>query len=111
VGAGDRCHAVVRPEKLQVDKIEEPAPVGAPSIEGVVESSVFLGTATQMVVRLPGDVALTALIPNADEAQRQSLPGGGARVRLTWAPENMHVVASNGAAAKEPQEDSVATPA
>jgi hypothetical protein len=64
-----------------------------------------------MVVRLPGDVALTALIPNADEAQRQSLPGGGARVRLTWAPENMHVVASNGAAAEEPQEDSVATPA
>ena len=111
VGAGDRCHAVVRPEKLQVEKIEEPAPVGAPSIEGFVESSVFLGTATQMVVRLPGDVALTALIPNADEAQRQSLPGGGARVRLTWAPENMHVVASNGAAAKEPQEDSVATPA
>jgi len=97
VQRGDRCHAVVRPEKLTVAKVEDPAPSGLPSVQGVVESAVFLGTATQMIVKLAGDVRLTVLEPNADEAQRQLLPGAGARVRLSWAPENMHVVSGNGA--------------
>jgi spermidine/putrescine transport system ATP-binding protein len=97
VSRGQRCRAVVRPEKLQVAKIEEPVPAGQPSVEGVVESAVYLGTATQMVVRLAEDVRLTVLVPNADEAQRQNLPGAGARVRLAWAPEHMHVVSANGA--------------
>jgi spermidine/putrescine transport system ATP-binding protein len=94
---GQRCRAVVRPEKLQVAKIEEPVPAGQPSVEGVVESAVYLGTATQMVVGLAEDVRLTVLVPNADEALRQNLPGAGARVRLAWAPEHMHVVSANGA--------------
>ena len=96
VAPGDRCHIVVRPEKLQVALVEEPAPAGQPSVEGVVESAVYLGTATQMVVKLAGDVPLTVLVPNADEAERQRLPGAGARVRLSWAPEHMHVVAASG---------------
>jgi len=96
VTRGERCHAVVRPEKLRVAKVEEPAGPGEPSVEGIVESAVYLGTATQMVVLLAGDVRLTVLVPNADEAERQRLPGAGARVRLTWAPEHMHIVTSNG---------------
>ena len=39
---------------------------------------------------------LTVLVPNADEAERQQLPGAGARVRLSWAPEHMHLVAASG---------------
>ena len=35
---------------------------------------------------------MTVLVPNADEAERQRLPGGGARVALSWEPEHMHVV-------------------
>ena len=35
---------------------------------------------------------MTVLVPNADEAERQRLPGGGARVGLSWEPEHMHVV-------------------
>jgi len=98
VRAGEHCQAVVRPEKLRVALVEEPAPAGQPSVEGVVESAVYLGTATQMIVKIPGDVPLTVLVPNADEAQRQMLPGAGARVRLSWMPEHMHVVvAANGA--------------
>jgi hypothetical protein len=50
-----------------------------------------------MVVKLAGDVPLTVLVPNADEAERQRLPGAGARVRLSWAPEHMHVVPEDGA--------------
>ena len=33
---------------------------------------------------------MTVLVPNADEAERQRLPGGGARVALSWEPEHMH---------------------
>jgi ABC-type Fe3+/spermidine/putrescine transport system ATPase subunit len=72
--------------------VEEPPPAGRPGVEGVIESAVFLGTATQMVVKLTGDVPITVLVPNADEAERQMLPGAGARVRLSWAPENTHVL-------------------
>jgi spermidine/putrescine transport system ATP-binding protein len=88
--AGDRCHAVVRPEKLRVDS--NAAAGNAPRVEGLVESSLFLGTSTQLIVRLPDDVRMTVLIPNADEAERQKLPGGGAKVKLSWAPEHMHLV-------------------
>lgn len=97
--AGERCYAVVRPEKLSVTLVEEPAPAGRPSVEGLVESSLYLGTATQMVVRLPDGVTMTVLVPNTDEAERQRLPGAGARVRLSWAADHMHVV-------KESQTDS-----
>jgi spermidine/putrescine transport system ATP-binding protein len=89
---GERCYAVVRPEKLRVTLVEEPAPTDRASVEGLVESSIYLGTATQMVVRLSDGVGMTVLVPNASEAERQRLPGAGARVRLSWATQNMHVV-------------------
>jgi spermidine/putrescine transport system ATP-binding protein len=89
---GERCHAVVRPEKLHIARQEDSVTDGWPSVEGMVESSVYLGTATQIVVRLSGDVPMTVLVPNADEAERGRLPGGGANVRLTWAPEHIHLV-------------------
>ena len=89
---GERCHAVVRPEKLRIARREDATTDGTPSVEGTVESSVYLGTATQIVVRLAGDVPMTVLVPNADEAERGRLPGGGASVRLSWAPEHIHLV-------------------
>ncbi|MBS1880007.1 MAG: ABC transporter ATP-binding protein [Actinobacteria bacterium] len=89
---GERCAAVVRPEKLTVSMNGAGPEAGRPRVEGVVESSLYLGTATQIVVNLGGDVRMTVLVPNADEAERQRLPGGGAKVSLSWAPEHMHVV-------------------
>ena len=97
VASGERCHAVVRPEKLRLDPREGSAPDGWPSVEGMVESSVYLGSATQIVVRLAGDVPMTVLVPNADEAARGHLPGGGVAVRLSWAPEHIHVVRQSAA--------------
>jgi len=99
---GERCHAVVRPEKLQIEDAAIAAD-GQPSVEGEVESSVYLGTSTQIVVRLAGEVRMTVLVPNADEALRQRLPGGGARVRLSWSPEHIHVVRESGRTS--PQEE------
>ena len=105
---GQSCYAVVRPEKLQVTPGDGAAAGsnGLPRVEGVVESSLYLGTATQIVVGLGADIRMTVLVPNADEAERQRLPGGGAKVGLSWEPEHMHVVrespvdgsAGNGAA-------------
>jgi spermidine/putrescine transport system ATP-binding protein len=89
---GDRCYAVVRPEKLRIGVPDAPSSAGEPSVGGIVESSLYLGTSTQIVVRLDGEVPITVLVPNADEAERQHLPGGGARVRVSWAPEHTHVV-------------------
>jgi spermidine/putrescine transport system ATP-binding protein len=98
--AGERAHAVVRPEKLTVTP-SDAGPAQASNgdraeVEGIVESSVFLGTATQIVVRLADDVRMTVLVPNANEAERSQLPGGGVRVRLGWAPEHMHLVRESG---------------
>jgi spermidine/putrescine transport system ATP-binding protein len=93
LASGEECAAVVRPEKLRVDRAGEGQPSnGSPRVEGVVESSLYLGTATQIAVDLEGDVRMTVLVPNASEADRQRLPGGGARVELSWEPEHMHVV-------------------
>ena len=101
---GERCHAVVRPEKLRIDRIDEASDGRLPSVEGTVESSVYLGTSTQIVVELGGDVRMTVLYPNADEAERQRLPGGGAPVRLSWQPEHMHLVRESAAGAPAEEE-------
>jgi spermidine/putrescine transport system ATP-binding protein len=97
LSTGEGCYAVVRPEKLRVEQAGHSSSNGLPRVEGVVESSIYLGTATQIVVGLGQDVRMTVLVPNASEAERQRLPGGGARVELSWDPEHMHMVReSNG---------------
>jgi spermidine/putrescine transport system ATP-binding protein len=97
---GERCHAVVRPEKLAIGTSGR----GDPSVEGLVESSIYLGTSTQLIVKLAEEVRMTVLVPNTDETERQQLPGGGANVKLSWTPDHMHVVkesVTNGAVPAE----------
>jgi spermidine/putrescine transport system ATP-binding protein len=110
---GERCQAVVRPEKLRIETLgADGAGDGRlPHVEGIVESSVYLGTTTQMVVDLGGEVRITVLCPNTSEAERQSLPGGGARVSLSWEPEHMHLVRESPAASPdgERREEETAT--
>jgi spermidine/putrescine transport system ATP-binding protein len=90
---GEGCAAVVRPEKLRIERTDvAPAANISCSVEGVVESSVYLGTATQIVVGVGDGVRMMVLVPNADASERERLPGGGARVRLCWEPQHMHVV-------------------
>ena len=98
VRSGDGCQVVVRPEKIEVWPLEQPLRGDEPNVEGLVEAAVYLGTATQMVIRLAGDTTLTVLVPNTDEAARQRLPGAGARVRLGWLPQHMHLIPAAAAA-------------
>ncbi len=90
--AGERAHAVVRPEKLVLTPASDGAPDGRPSVEGQVESSLYLGTATQMVVKLGDGTRLTVLVPNADAEARRDLPAAGDGARLSWSDENIHIV-------------------
>jgi spermidine/putrescine transport system ATP-binding protein len=89
---GDRVHAVVRPEKLELHPKEAAAPSGKASVEGIIESSLYLGTATQVVVKLADGTGMTVLVPNTDEEARRRMPGAGADVRLAWAGEHIHMV-------------------
>ena len=95
---GQGSYASVRPEKLRLEDPDTPPTADHPSVQGVIESTLYLGTATQVIVRVGDDVPITVLVPNADEAARQRLPNAGARVRLAWAPEHMHLV-------REPREE------
>jgi ABC-type Fe3+/spermidine/putrescine transport system ATPase subunit len=93
---GERAHAVVRPEKLQLHPANGTGPDGLPSVDGQVESSLYLGTATQVIVRLPDDTRMTVLVPNTDEEARRRLPTAGDGARLTWSTENIHMVKEAG---------------
>jgi ABC-type Fe3+/spermidine/putrescine transport system ATPase subunit len=88
---GERCQAIVRPEKLAVNAESHEA-----GVTGILESSVYLGTATQLTARMPDGASLTALVPNVDEDARQRLPAPGQEIRLSWAPEHMHIVKEEG---------------
>ena len=88
---GERAHAVVRPEKLSLTTSGQSSSDG-PNVEGQVESSLYLGTATQMVVRLGDGTRMTVLVPNADAEARRDLPAAGDAARLTWSDENIHIV-------------------
>jgi spermidine/putrescine transport system ATP-binding protein len=102
-GVGERCHAVVRPEKLGLELAAASEAGGRAAVEGQVESSLYLGTATQMVVRLGDGTRMTVLVPNADADARRDLPTTGDPARLTWADENIHIVRE--AVAGEPVAD------
>src|SRR3954454_23472291 len=92
VHQGERAHAVVRPEKLVLSTAGEGAPDNRPSVEGQVERSLYLGTATQMVVKLGDGPRMTVLVPNADADARRDLASAGDGARLSWSDENIHIV-------------------
>ena len=106
---GERAHAVVRPEKLQLHGANGAADGTRPSVEGQVDSSLYLGTATQVTVRLADGTQMTVLVPNADEEARRRLPATGDPARLTWADESIHIVRE--AVAGEPVNEEEETPA
>ncbi|HYN90351.1 MAG TPA: ABC transporter ATP-binding protein [Thermoleophilaceae bacterium] len=89
---GERAHAVVRPEKLVLQQAGAESEGDRPSVEGQVESSLYLGTATQMVVLLGDGTRMTVLVPNADAEARRELPAAGDAARLSWSDESIHIV-------------------
>ena len=80
MSTGEQCHAVVRPEKLIVSALGNGSgnlPERAQSVQGIVASSIYLGTATQLVVELKGGSRMTVLVPNADNAMEERATSRG----------------------------------
>ena len=108
LASGQDVNAVVRPEKLEVGRPDSQTDPAHAHVRGVVDSSLYLGTATQMVVRLPDEVRMSVLVPNADERERRSLPQPGDDVRLSWSVQHMHVVKNS---IEPPEEETPDEPA
>jgi len=106
---GERAHAVVRPEKLVLQQAGAESEGDRPSVEGQVESSLYLGTATQMVVLLGDGTRMTVLVPNADAEARRELPAAGDAARLSWSDESIHIVRDAAGGAEPAPEEEEAT--
>ena len=72
---GDRCHAVVRPEKLRIDA-NGAGPPGGLARRSTASSRARSSSAPRRRSSSgsSGDVRMTVLVPNADEAERARLP-------------------------------------
>ena len=80
--------AVIRPECVEV---QEAGLTGANRIPGMIDGAVFLGSTTQVMVRLPHGGVLQSLVTNS--ARRGNL-STGQPVTVHLAPESLRVLAS-----------------
>jgi spermidine/putrescine transport system ATP-binding protein len=80
------AHAVIRPERVRIESYEEPGPNRVPAM---IERLVFLGSSTQVMLRLAPGPLLQALVNN--DGTEASLAQGTA-VRVFLAPEALRVL-------------------
>ncbi len=88
-GRGSTVQLSVRPEKIAVDDDIEEDMV---SLDGTVESRVYLGVSTQITVALGGGGRLVALEQATYRASADDRWEPGMAVRLGWHPENCLVL-------------------
>jgi hypothetical protein len=81
------AHAVIRPERV---RIEEHGSAGPNRIPAMVERLVFLGAATQVILRLAPGNQLQALVQN-DGSHPQHL-SQGTPVQVYLAPDALRVL-------------------
>jgi spermidine/putrescine transport system ATP-binding protein len=86
--AGDVVNLSVRPEKISVDHIEE----GMVTLDGTVESRVYLGVMTQITVDVGNGNRLVALEQATYRATADDRWEPGSPVKLGWHPENSLVL-------------------
>jgi len=76
----DHTHAVIRPERI---RIEEYGPAGVNRVPAMVERLVYLGSSTQVILRLAAGAQLNVLLQN--DGTGQTLSQGTPRARLPGA--------------------------
>jgi spermidine/putrescine transport system ATP-binding protein len=86
-GVPDRAHAVIRPERV---KIEEFGSAGPNRVPAMVERLVYLGSATQVFLRLAAGTDLQAVLQNDGSATAYTQ---GTPVHAFLAPEALRVLA------------------
>jgi spermidine/putrescine transport system ATP-binding protein len=99
VAALGSAHAVIRPERV---RIEEHASAGPNRIPGMVERLVFLGAATQVLVRLAPGAQLQALVQNDGDHPQHLAQGTPVQVYL--APDALRVLRGSALGAAEEDE-------
>jgi hypothetical protein len=91
----DLAHAVIRPERV---RIEEFGSDGANRVPAMVERLVYLGSATQVMLRLAAGAQVQALVQN-DGSQADLRQGTPVHVHL--APDALRVLAGDQISASE----------
>jgi spermidine/putrescine transport system ATP-binding protein len=99
--APDRAHAVIRPERVRV---EDYGSAGPNRIPAMVERLVYLGSSTQVILRLAPGAELQALMQNDGDQGQLAQLSQGTPVHAFLASEAMRVLAGGGdvAGADEP---------
>ena len=105
--ASNRCeqtsagpaHAVIRPERV---RIEEHGSAGGNRVPAMVERVVFLGAATQVMLRLAPGVSLQALMQN--DGSRPDL-AQGTPVHAYLPPDALRVLAGSTATVPVPEDE------
>ena len=80
--------AVIRPECVEV---QEPGLTGVNRIPGMVDRAVFLGSTTQLMVRLPHGAVLQSLVTNTS---RGDVLATGQPVTVHLPPQSLRVLAA-----------------
>jgi spermidine/putrescine transport system ATP-binding protein len=89
----DRSHAVIRPERVKIEEFGSPGPNRVPAM---VERLVYLGSATQVFLRLAAGTDLQVVLQNDGSAAAYNQ---GTPVHAFLAPEALRVLAGGGQAA------------
>ncbi len=90
--AAGRLHAVIRPERARIEEFGSEGPNRVPAM---VERLVYLGSATQVILRLAAGVELQVLLQNDGSMQQLAQ---GTPVHAFLAPDALRVLADAGTA-------------
>jgi spermidine/putrescine transport system ATP-binding protein len=93
--APDRSHAVIRPERVKIEEFGSPGPNRVPAM---VERLVYLGSSTQIFLRLAAGADLQAVLQNDGSP---AAFGQGTPVHAFLAPEALRVLGGGGQVADE----------
>jgi spermidine/putrescine transport system ATP-binding protein len=88
VGDGTAVQLSVRPEKIVLDADDS----GMVCLHGTVAESVYVGTATQVIVELDGGARVVALEQNTQRARSDDRWELGDAVSVCWHPEHSLVL-------------------
>jgi spermidine/putrescine transport system ATP-binding protein len=97
--APDRSHAVIRPERVKIEEFGSPGPNRVPAM---VERLVYLGSSTQIFLRLAAGADLQAVLQNDGSP---ATFGQGTPVHAFLAPEALRVLGGGGQVADEAAAD------
>ena len=88
--AGGPGRAVIRPERIE---LSDAGGTGPNQVPGMVERSVFLGSISQVFVRLANGSLVQALVPNTSDAERYA---SGTPVTATLSSDSLRVLIADG---------------